>query len=851
VKRSDRRSGQVLPLTHGYGGAVRPTVSPDGSTLAFGRRIDASQVLVLRDLETGRERVVYRGLDRDEQETAGAADFLPGFTFTPDGESIIIGARGKIRRIRLATGTAEVIPFTARFEQTLTERVTAPWRLDDGPVKLKLFRWHQSSPDGRRIVFGAAGRNYLYDVAARSARPFGDGPGLEAAPAISPDGRWVAWVEWRDSVGGHVYKAPIEGGSPTRLTAKPAHYVNPSWSPDGTRLVVLQGSGGEFRGERGTETLYYEVRWLDASGPGPARLITGFSPRGIRRQIVRPKFDRTGQRVYFSDADLSAGFIAKSTDLVSVALDGTDRRRHLRFQVADDLVPSPDGKWVVFTEAHNVYLVPFPAAGEGPVDVKLEGGVLPVRRLSQEGGAWVDWTPDGQSVTWGWGPTFYRLPLTRAREAAGVGSPDTVAIAVTEPRALPEGRILLRGARIVTMGPAGVIERGNILVENGRIKAVGRGVTAPAGTRIVDVSGKTIMPGLMDLHAHYYDEDTELLPERDWALAAQLAYGVTTIRDVSVRSQTIFTLAEMVETGRIVGPRILSTGDIIWGWNAPFSSPVKSLDDARQKVRRLKALGATLVKQYMQRRREQRQWVVQAAREERMVVTPEGGGDTFFDLTMVMDGHSGLEHAIPTAPLYQDVVSLIAAAGTDYVPTLIVGYGGPTVETYFHQVTDVHDDPKLRRFTPHLLLDEKARRRQLMHEEDYHFKSIATAAAAILKAGGNVGVGAHGNRQGLGTHWELWGLAMGGLTPLEALRTATTIPAAAMGLAQDLGTLEPGKMADLLVLDANPLDNIRNTEQLAYVMKAGVLRDARTLDEIWPRAAPFGAFYWAGYDAVK
>src|SRR5262249_22205679 len=157
--------------------------------------------------------------------------------------------------------------------------------------------------------------------------------------------------------------------------------------------------------------------------------------------------------------------------------------------------------------------------------------------------------------------------------------------------------------------------------------------------------------------------------------------------------------------------------------------------------------------QYMQRRRDQRQWVVQAAREEGMVVTPEGGGDTFFDLTMVMDGHSGLEHAIPTAPLFKDVTSLLATAKTDYVPTLIVGYGGPTSETYFQQMTDIHADEKLRHFTPHLLLDEKARRHEMMPLEEYHFISIAKAAAGILKAGGNVGVGAHGNRQGLGTQW--------------------------------------------------------------------------------------------------
>jgi hypothetical protein len=218
---------------------------------------------------------------------------------------------------------------------------------------------------------------------------------------------------------------------------------------------------------------------------------------------------------------------------------------------------------------------------------------------------------------------------------------------------------------------------------------------------------------------------------------------------------------------------------------------------------------------------------------------------------MVMDGHSGIEHAIPTAPLYRDVVSLLARAGTDYVPTLIVGYGGPTSETWFHQHFDVHDDAKLRRFTPHALLDQKARRRRLLPEEDYHFLGIARAAAAILKAGGNVGLGAHGNRQGLGAHWELWALAMGGLTPLEALRTATTIPAAALGLERDVGSLEAGKLADLVVLDASPLDDIRNTQRIAYVMKGGVVWDGSTMAEVWPEPRPLGTFYWKRYENAR
>ncbi len=901
IQRLDRTTGEVSPVTSGVGGAVRPAVSPDGKTLVFASRRDADTVLVARDLASGAERILATKVTRDEQEGFAQMDGWPGYAFTPDGKSLVFFDRGGIARLELASGSRAEIPFRAEVEQWPAPRVTWQEKLPTGPVAARILRWPSQSADGRWVAFDAFGRVWLQELSG--GRPAGSprrltadsasAPRREYAPAFSPDGRSIAYVTWSDADGGAIWKAPVSaagGGAPQRLTKVPAHYSNPEWSPSGDRLVVIRGSGLEFRGQQPEEEEFFEIAWLPASGGEPQRVA---SVRGADTLKFHPQafFSKDGSRIYFRDPiPAKKPTDDPKNDLVSVRLDGTDRKSHLRFPAVGDVVPSPDGEWVVFTSRDNVYVTTLPAVQmkEPPV-VGLKEGSVPVWRLSGEAGGYVGWADGGKTITWGLGNTFYRLPVASAiqfveeerkkaeakkkpsaeKEDASakkeeepklrVPKAEEIAIRLTLPRPDPEGTFLLRGARVITMKGDEVLERADILVERNRISAVGptNSLSVPAGARVFDAAGKTILPGLIDTHAHLHYSGFEVFPDTKWEYVANLAYGVTTVYDPSAPSLDVFAQAEMVDAGLMTGPRVYSSGDVLYGGQqTDIFAEVNDQEDARRQVRRMKAYGARMIKVYQQPRRSQRIWFAEACRDEHMLLTAEGAGELQTDMTMALDGFTAFEHALPV-DLKSDVVNFVAKSTTFYTPTLIVAYGGPWGELYFWQTQNPHDDPKLNRFTPHRVLDVMARRHPWIDPSEYHFPTVARGAAAILRAGGNVSLGAHGQVQGLGPHWELWMMAGEGqpkgasaMTPMEALRASTILAADKIGFAPDLGSIEPGKLADLIVLDADPLADIHNTVKIRWVVKNGEIWDGETMQRESPTLQPPPKFFWRKDEAA-
>ena len=845
IRRQDLESGEVEAFVTGPGGAVRPTPSPDGRHLAFVRRVrsegSVDTGLFLKDLRSGEERLVYADLERDLQETWSVHGVYPGMAWTPDGASVVFWAGGGIQRLEVASGRVAEIPFHVQDSRTVVR--PARFEVDVAPAQVdaRMVRFARVSPDGGRVVFEAFGRLWLKEVASGATRRLTRDrqAAFELFPAWSPDGRSLAFVRWTDAGLGQIHLVEAAAGRSRAVTQAPGHYRRPSFSPDGRTLVFERGSGGGL-----TSPLW-------ALAPGIYRMPAGGGDMvRISDEGRDPHFAGRGDRIYF-------GRMAADDDgdsrreLVSVDWNGADVRVHATSRLGGDFALAPSGRWLAFRENYDVYVVPMPPAGT--VEVARDAEALPVRRASTAGGDFVNWA-SGERLTWTSGPDLHVADMPRLfATAADAGSaPRTaarsLALAVSQPADVPTGIVALTGARVVTMdGDDRVIDDGVVVVGDNRIIAVGAAgeVRIPADARRVDVAGRTILPGLIDVHAHGAQGADDVIPQQNWRALAHLAFGVTTVHDPASRAREIFAAAEYQRVGQILAPRIFSTGEIIYGARSPGYAHIDTIDDARAHVRRLKAQGAIAVKNYNQPRRDQRQMVVTAAREEGLMVVAEGGSLYHTDMNLIADGNTGIEHSVPVERLYDDVLQFWPATGVGYTPTLVVAYGGIWGEDWFYQQDDVWLHPLLSRFVPPSVLQPRAVRRQMAPASDYQslLDSVANAGR-LMQRGVLVNIGAHGQREGLGAHWEIWKFVRGGMPPLDALKTATVNPARYLGLDGDIGTIEPGKLADLLIVDGNPLEDIRDTDKVAYVMLNGRLYQGGTLTETVTGQRRLAPFFW-------
>ncbi len=875
----DRETGKIVVQGDLYGSSMRPVLSRDGRWLVYASRHDAETGLRLRELATGRERWLLWPVQRDDQESRFTRDLMPGSAFTPDGKALITSYGGKIWRVPVPEGAATQIPFRAKVEQEAGRLVRFTYPVDTGEVLVRQIRNSASSPDGKRLAFSALDRLYVMEWSSKKPSRLTRDTIHEQVPAWSPDGKWIAYVSWGKE-GGSVYRMRADGkGKPERLTSDPGFFDLPVWSPDGRRIVVVREPVDLRIRERSPAG--YELAWLPATG-GELTRIGFIAPGG------RPHFTRDPDRIYVYDP---------ADGLLSMRWDGTDRRALLKVTgykpggdeskpyPADEVLASPDGSRAVAQVSNRLYLVSLPQVGGQVPEVNVatpEEFSFPLTRLTRVGGDFPGWSTDGKFLQWSIGRSYFRydpalgdslarlktsadsaradslekaLAAGAAPDSAAKARADSIAlepayegerldVEIRVARDLPRGTVVLRGARIVTLKGDEVIENGEIVVRDNRLEYVGpaRSGPGPAGAMVFDVSGRTIIPGLVDIHSHMWPT-WGIHATQVWKYLLNLAYGVTTTRDPQTATTDILTYADQVETGELLGPRIYSTGPGVF-WDENF----KDINEARQALRRYSEFYRTnTIKQYLTGSRKQRQLVIMAARELGLMPTIEGGLDFKMNLTAMLDGYPGQEHSLPITPLARDVVELAARSGITYTPTLLVNYGGPFAEHYFYQRSDIHENPKVRRFMPHEEIDSRAERRPWFRENQYVFPRIAADAAAILRAGGRVGLGGHSQMDGLGSHWELWALASGGMSPLEVLRVATLFGAEAIGLGRDLGSLEPGKLADLIVLDRNPLENIRHTEAIRWVMKNGRLYQGDDLTELWPRRRPLPGTWWSDW----
>jgi Tol biopolymer transport system component len=904
IGQLDRQTGRVLIRTHELEGAFRPVPSPDGRWLVYATRHDAREALKLLDLESGEERWLVMDVQRDDFQGGGARDrdVYPGSVFTPDSKTLLTSYGGKLMRVEIPSGAATEIPFTAVIDQPLGPLAKFSYPINDSVLTVSQIRGARPSPDGRRIVFAALDRLWIADLAPgrggpgstatpvvlRGARRLTTAEVVEHAPVWSPDGRYIAYVTWSDSAGGDIWRVAPDGrGRPERLTRASAFFDKLSYSRDGSRLVAVRGSRlhrmrtlEDFGGHSGAAELEYV--WLPAGGGTPTRIAwtgSGATEQGRNAPHAGPD----SARIY-----LWAG----SDGLLSMRYDGTDIKTILKVTgpptpggqpgspppTPEEVLISPRGNRALVSANGNVYLITVPpVAAEEPPTVSVNpSSAVPTWRLTRIGGDFIGWSGDGATALYSIGRSFFRYDLaladslvrdsvTAARERArpGAPKPDSAQAArnarvayeaartdieIRVPKDKPRGTMVLRGARIITMKGDEVIPAGDIVVRDNRIVAVGPqgSVTVPEGARVLDLAGKTILPGYVDIHAHTWVA-WGVHRSQVSQFMAQLAYGVTTQRDPQTSSDDVLSYTDLMETGELIGPRIYSTGRGVFS-----SDNIRSLEDARDVLRRYADhYNTQTIKQYMVGDRKVRQWVIMAARELGLTTTTEGGSNFTMNLTLMQDGYPGLEHSLPISPFYRDVVELGRFSGITYTPTLIVSYGGPAgLGDFLTRPENVDQERKLRTFTPHDELD-KWKSTQFNRKDQYVYPLHARQLTKLVEAGAKVGLGSHGEVQGLGVHWELWMIGSGGMKPHDALRSATLTGADAIGLAGDLGSIEAGKLADLQVLDRNPLEGLEHSTSIRYVMKNGRLYEAETLKEIWPRERALPTAWWSRVEPAR
>ncbi len=841
IQRLDLETREIDPFVTGPGGSVRPTPSPDGKSLAFVRRVRNKSVLYVADVASGAERPLFDGLERDMQETWAVHGVYPAMAWTPDSKALVFWAGGKLQRLDVASKKVSPIPFRVRGTRTLFEAVRSPQPVHPERFNVKMLRWVQVSPKGDKVVYQALGRLYVKDLPDGTPRRLTKQEDhFEFFPSFSRDGKSIVYSTWDDEKLGSIRVVPVQGGEGRVVTSQPGYYHEPTLSPDGRSIVYRAGGDGHLLSGRWSRDQGLYV--IAASGGTPRRLL---------REGRQPHFGAGSERVFF--LHVKPGEKEDERTLESIRLDGSERRTHLTSGEVTEYRVSPDEKWVSFRQSFNAFIMPLARGAKGAV-ASPEGKALPVARVSRDAGEYLHWSGDSRRLHWALGPELFTRELKdsfRFLDGAPEKLPEApekgLDIGFQVQADVPAGALALVGGRVITMRGDEVIENGVVVVKGNRIVAVGEAgkVQVPAGAKVVDVRGKTLMPGLVDVHWHGRMGVDGLTPEQSWVHHASLAFGVTTLHDPSNSTGEVFAAAELARAGLLTAPRIFSTGTILYGASgAGAKATIETLDDARSHLRRMKAVGAFSVKSYNQPRRDQRQKVLQAARELGMLVVPEGGSLFQHNMTMVVDGHTGVEHSLPVARVYADVKQLWKASRVGYTPTLGVAYGGLFGENYWYQKTNVWENPRLAAFVPRRVLDEASRRRRMAPDEEFNHVQVAKAARELNDVGVSVQLGAHGQREGLAAHWELWMFGQGGMKPLQALRAATLSGAQYLGLDGDIGSLEEGKLADLVVLDKNPLEDLRHSESIRYTLLNGRLFDASTMNELGNRPRQRAKFFF-------
>ena len=788
----DAAGGAATPVSSEHVQAIAPAFSPDGRSVAFLAPDSAKRVQVwVLDVSANARLAPRRLTDHD--------DVVPGrVRWTGDGVAVVYVADGHLRKMTLATGSSSEIPFSAHLAFTRPRRELPATRFAEPGEQqpARAFLGLSLSPDAKRIAAIALGKLWIIPVGG-TARAIADIPFSARGAAWSPSFDEVAWSggAWEQE---DIFATNVSTGATRRVTALPGREASPSYSPDGRYLAFVHDQ------EHGTLRVIDAHATMPVSDTGQTRNLGAATVSWMRAVDASPQWSPA------SDALLLVGDFnqGKPTTATLVRLSGA-RQTITRVPDAPTFLSWTTNDAISWLRHDRLWQAPFDSSG-------LRADVQP---LGSDPALYASAGNDGSVLYTSEGGLRLRSPDGAEQR---LGWP----IAFTPPVA---PTLLIRNVHVIDGTGAPATPPTDVLVERGRIaRMIAPGIAAP-GASVIDGTGKFLIPGLMDMHAHVYRPD--LLP-------GYLYFGITTVRDQGSLMGPLVAYGDAIAAGVLPGPRV-NYGGFQFYSDWPFDEeqgrgiePEADPDHVKRSVALAAAFGAQHIKTRTFRRWDINARMIEEGHRRGMRAT----GHCAHPLPLVAAGLDAKEHiglcatranasvySLNDVRMYDDIVQLFRAARIGVVPTISYLSLAARMNA---QPTMLDSDAELAPFIAKnsfgwmIEMTPDARERN-----ERAAQQARMSTARLARAGITIGTGTDIWQIPTGVHLELEELVASGLTPAQAIRAATSGSAHILGADKDFGTIEVGKQADLVLLDANPLTDIRNTRRIASVIKGGRLVD--------------------------